>query len=399
MNRCPSSSLLPEPFLRMDEIYLDHAATTPVRPEVMELMLETMRTTPANPSSVHRAGQRARRALEAAREQAAEVLSARPADIIFTSGATEALNQALNGFVRMPGFRRLLVSPLEHKAVLAVVDGLAAAGTPVEFLVPEQGAITTQSLRQVDPGPGDVVVAMLVNNETGALTNIRHLANAAHRKGALLLCDITQGFGVEDVTVDGLQADAIVLSGHKFGGPRGAGLLWRRPGLELSPFILGGEQERGLRAGTSDLPAIAGLALAMKLAAAEQPELHRHLAELQSQFEERIRVISGTSIIGAGQSRSVKHSSVSVEGVDGDLLLMTLDAARVLVSIGSACSAGSLEPSHVLLALGLPAARARATVRFSFGAATRTEDVLEAADRFEQAVSKCRAVELSAAGS
>src|SRR5690625_7365437 len=149
----------------MDEIYLDHAATTPVRPEVMELMLETMRPTPANPSSVHRAGQRARRALEAAREQAAEVLSARPADIIFTSGATEALNQALNGFVRMPGFRRLLVSPLEHKAVLAVVDGLAAAGTPVEFLVPEQGAITTQSLRQVDPGPGDVVVAMLVNNE------------------------------------------------------------------------------------------------------------------------------------------------------------------------------------------------------------------------------------------
>src|SRR5690625_3012865 len=143
LNRCPSSSLLPEPFLRLYEIYLDHDATTPLRSEVMQLMLETRRTTPANPSSVHRAGQRARRAPEAAREQAAEVLSARPADIIFTSGATEALNQALNGFVRLPGFHRLLVSPLEHKAVLAVVERLAAAGTPVEYLVPDDGAITT----------------------------------------------------------------------------------------------------------------------------------------------------------------------------------------------------------------------------------------------------------------
>lgn len=375
----------------MEELYLDHAASTPVLPEVAELMLSAMQTLPANPSSVHRAGQRARRALEGAREQAAAILQAEAAGVTFTSGATEAINQALFGLARAAGFRRLLVSPLEHKAVLAVADALRRTGSEVVLLQPEDGQITPEVLKRAEPGEGDVVACMLVNNETGALSNIRHLANVAHRRGALLFCDATQGFGLEEVTVPALQADALVLSGHKFGGPRGAGLLWIRAGLNVAPFILGGEQERGYRAGTSNLPAIMGLSLAMQLAEADRVRLRTQLQELQAAFEERVLQLPGVSIVAHDQPRSVKQSSISVTGVDGEALLMALDASNVQLSIGSACSAGSLEPSHVLLALGMAEQLARSTVRVSYGRNTTMEQVLEAARRLEVTVRQCRA--------
>lgn len=375
----------------MEELYLDHAASTPVLPEVAELMLSAIKTLPANPSSVHRAGQRARRALEGAREQAAAILQADAAGVTFTSGATEAINQALFGLARADGFRRLLVSPLEHKAVLAVADALRRTGSEVVLLQPEDGQITPEVLKQAEPGAGDVVACMLVNNETGALSNIRHLANVAHRRGALLFCDATQGFGLEEVTVPALQADALVLSGHKFGGPRGAGLLWIRDGLNVAPFILGGEQERGYRAGTSNLPAIMGLSLAMQLADADRVRLRAQLQELQAAFEERVLQLPGVSIVARNQPRSVKQSSVSVSGVDGEALLMALDANNVQLSIGSACSAGSLEPSHVLLALGMAEQLARSTVRVSYGRDTTLEQVLEASRRLELTVRQCRA--------
>ncbi|HLR45620.1 MAG TPA: aminotransferase class V-fold PLP-dependent enzyme, partial [Deinococcales bacterium] len=218
----------------MNEIYLDHAASTPVRPSAAELQLRLQLEQPANPSSVHRAGQRARRVLEAAREQAARALdAASPAEIIFTSGATEALNQLLTGLAARPEFRRFLVSPLEHPAVDVTVRTLKERGVQVEFLEPVNGAITAESLTKAEPGPGDVVVAMLVNNETGVVTGVRHLANVAHRRGALFVCDATQAFGFEPVSVRELHVDAAVFSGHKFGGPRGTGLLWLRDGLDL----------------------------------------------------------------------------------------------------------------------------------------------------------------------
>lgn len=376
----------------MNEIYLDHAASTPVRREVAELQLRVQLEHPANPSSVHRAGQRARRVLEAAREQAALALgAAAPAELIFTSGATEALNQLLFGLAGRPGFRRLLVSPLEHPAVMATARELRARGVAVTELVPEGGAITGNVLAAADTGPGDVVVAMLVNNETGVISPVRHLANVAHRRGALLVSDVTQAVGFEPVSLLELHADAVVLSGHKFGGPRGAGLLWLRDGLELAPYLHGGAQERGRRAGTSDVAAFAGLALALELAVREQPEVHERLRRLRHLFEELAGTVPGVSVVGADLPRCVKHSCLSVGDVDGEGLFMALDATGVQASAGSACSAGSVEPSHVLLALGYSPGRARSTFRFSFGATTTEDDVREAAARFREAVQRSRA--------
>lgn len=374
----------------MTEIYMDHAASTPVRPEVAALMTANMLEHPANPSSVHRAGQRARRALEAAREQAARALGTMPRQIIFNSGATEGINQALLGLASRSAFRRLLVSPLEHKAVVSVSEELRRQGFAVEFLKLIGGAVTGESLKAAELQPGDVVAVMQVNNETGALADIRHLAHVAHRKGALLFCDATQAFGVEEVNVVDLDADALVLSGHKFGGPRGAGILWLRDGLDLPPLLHGGSQELGYRAGTSNLPAVAGLGLAMELAIAERAELAGRLARLQSAFEEKAAALPGVTIIASDQPRSVKHSSVSVADVDGEALLMALDSHGVQVSVGSACSAGSLEASHVLLAMGLDERRAKATLRFSFGRGTTAAEVNEAVERLASAISQCR---------
>lgn len=374
----------------MDEIYLDHAASTPVRPEVAALMIQVMADHPANPSSVHRAGQRARRVLESAREQAAAALGARPRTIIFNSGATEGINHALFSLASRAGFRRLLYSPLEHQAVLSVARELAARGFETVALEPEAGLITPASLRAAGTGPGDVVAVMQVNNETGTINPVRQLANAAHRAGATLFCDATQAFGVEPVDVAELNTDALVISGHKFGGPRGSGLLWLREGLVLAPYLHGGSQELGFRAGTSDVAAAAGLALAMELAASGQEQLHARLAQLQEQFETGLQDIPGVRVTGAGQPRSVKHTSVTVTEADGEALLMALDSLGVQVSVGSACSAGSLAPSHVLLELGLPEADARSTLRFSFGRTTTAEEVAEALQRLALAVERCR---------
>lgn len=375
----------------MTEIYVDHAASTPVRPEVAALLTANMLEHSANPSSVHRAGQRARRALEAAREQAARALGTQPRQIIFNSGATEGINQALLGLAGRPGFTRLLINPLEHQAVISVSEELQRRGFKVEHLELDSGAVTGHSLKAAKLQSGDVVAVMQVNNETGALADIRHLAHVAHRKGALLFCDATQAFGVEEVAVDDLDADALVLSGHKFGGPRGAGVLWLRAGLDLPPLLHGGSQELGYRAGTSNLPAVVGLGLAMELAVAEREKLAGRLAQLQSEFEKLVMAIPGVTVIASEQPRSVKHSSVSVAAVDGEALLMALDSAGVQISVGSACSAGSLEASHVLLAMGLNEQQAKATLRFSFGRGTTMDEVTEAASRLETAISQCRA--------
>lgn len=376
--------------MKNTEIYLDHAASTPMRAEVAELMLGTMTGNYANPSSIHRAGQRARRTLETAREQVAAALGAQPRELVFTSGATEAINQALFGLASRPGFTRLLVSPLEHQAVLAVARELQRQGRHVDMLPLQDGGIGPSSLKQAELEPGDVVAAMLVNNETGALTGVRHLANMAHARGALFFCDATQAVGVEEVDVSELHVDALVLSGHKIGGPKGAGVLWQRAGLEPTPLLLGGEQERGFRAGTSNLPAMAGLGLALELATAERAQLYVHLQKLQASFEQHVTALPGVSIVAADQPRSVKHSSVQVQGVEGETLLMALDTAGVQASIGSACAAGSLEPSHVLLALGYGEAEAKATLRFSYGRDTTLDSVLEAAARLATVISQCR---------
>ena len=376
-------------------VYLDHAATTPVDERVLEAMLPFLREEFGNPSSVHRLGQRARRALEEARERLAAAVGARPRDVVFTSGATEADNQALFGVMgSRPG--GLVVGATEHPAVLTAAKRLAEAGRDVLFLAPRpDGALALEALaaalaEQATRGGTALVALMLVNNETGVLTDAAAVAELAHAHGALYLCDAVQGLGVEPVSLAATGADLLTLSAHKVNGPKGVGALVLREGLELPPLLAGGEQERGHRPGTHNLAAIAGFGVAAELAVAAQPAERERLARLQARFEAEASRLPGVSVNGAGAPRSVKHSNLRIEGAAGETLLMLLDEAGVYASAGSACSAGSLDPSHVLLAMGLSRAQAKASLRFSFGRTTSEAEAIEGVRRLAGAVARSR---------
>ncbi len=345
-----------------------------------------------NPASVHRAGQRARRLVERAREQVAEALGARPRQIHFTSGATEADNQALRGVLE-GGRGGLVTSRLEHAAVLSTARALRDAGTPVAFVATDdQGRVDLDALDAALAGAPDtrLVALMAVNNETGVLTDVGGAAEVAHRHGALLFCDAVQAFGLEALDVRTLGVDLLAVSAHKIFGPKGAGALYVGEGVELRPLLQGGEQERGLRPGTHATPAIVGLGAAAIRAAAERADRHEAVRRARDAFETAATRVPGVAVNGGLAPRSVKHSNLRVDGVDGESLLLALDDLGVEASAGSACSAGSLEPSHVLMAMGLSAAQAKASVRFSFAHTVREADALEAADLFAQAVARCR---------
>lgn len=382
---------------RDGSIYLDHAATTAVDDAVLAVMLPYLRSDFGNPSSVHRLGQSARRGVEAAREAVALTLDVRPRQVVFTSGATEADDQAVfSTLAERPG--GLVVSAVEHAAVIAAARRLAAAGRDVTFVPPEPSGATSLAAwegalaEQAGRGGTALVAGMLVNNETGALADAAAIGALAHRFGALYLCDAVQGYGLEEFTLASLGADLVTVSAHKVYGPKGAGALVMRDGLAVAPMLAGGEQERGHRPGTHAVPAIVGFGAAAALAAAGRAAERARLAELQRAFESVVLALSGVSLNGAGAVRSVKHTNVRVAGADGETLLMLLDEAGVYASAGSACAAGSVEPSHVLLAMGLDRGEAKASVRFSFGRAVGLEDVLEAARRLETAVERARAV-------
>lgn len=382
---------------RDGSIYLDHAATTAVDDAVLAAMLPYLRSDFGNPSSVHRLGQSARRGVEAAREAVARTLDVKPRQVVFTSGATEADDQAVfSTLAERPG--GLVVSAVEHAAVIAAARRLAAAGRDVTFVPPEPSGATSLAAwegalaEQAGRGGTALVAGMLVNNETGALADAAAIGALAHRFGALYLCDAVQGYGLEEFTLASLGADLVTVSAHKVYGPKGAGALVMRDGLAVAPMLAGGEQERGHRPGTHAVPAIVGFGAAAALAAAGRTAERARLAELQRAFESVVLALPGVSLNGADAERSVKHTNVRVAGADGETLLMLLDEAGVYASAGSACAAGSVEPSHVLLAMGLDRGEAKASVRFSFGRAVGLEDVLEAARRLEAAVERARAV-------
>jgi cysteine desulfurase len=375
------------------DIYLDHAASTPIHPDVLQVLTKASADLYGNASSIHTPGRRSRRSVEEAREAVAHAINGSPRELIFTSGATEADNLAVRGLLAQTG-GGLVTSPLEHSAVRATAQALEASGTPVTYLTPlPSGEVDLSGLGDaVRSSSAGLVALMLVNNETGIRTPIEEIAETVHEAGALLFCDAVQAFGFERLDVAALGVDALALSAHKAYGPKGVGALWLREGVALSRITHGGEQERGLRPGTHDSAAIAAFGATARLAA-ERAETHgAAVRELRDLFEQSIVDVGGLTINGAGAERGPKHSSVSVEGVEGEALLMSLDAAGVYVSAGSACSAGSIEPSHVLTAMGLPARRAKATIRFSFGDAVTREKALAAAELFATAVGRCRAV-------
>jgi cysteine desulfurase len=376
-------------------IYLDHAATTPLS-DASRVAMEPWWAdgVAANASSVHRAGQRARAAVESAREQLAAAIGAAPAELVFTSGATEADALAIVGTLEAaPPDAPLVVSAAEHAAVVQVAAREERRGRPVVRLAPgSEGAPAPDRLERVLGGldrSAALVAVMHTNNETGVLADVPGLADVAHAHGAALLCDAVQAFGYAELDVRTMGADLVALSSHKIGGPQGVGALWIRGGHELVPQAVGGAQERGRRAGTQPVALVVGFGAAAEEAGRDVRDRAERTARLRDRLEARMLALPGVHRNGSGP-RGPKHLNVRVEGVDGEALLIALDAAGVEASAGSACSAGSLEPSHVLTAMGLSRDQARASLRFSLAPSVSASQIDTAAERFAATLERLR---------
>jgi cysteine desulfurase len=362
-------------------VYADHAATTPVRDEVAAAMWPHLGAGGFNPSSLHAEGRAARAAVDDARAVVAGILGAKPREIVFTAGGSEADNLAILGVARAagpaPGRPHVVTGATEHHAVLEACRRLGEDGYEVTVLpVDGDGLIPAESFANALRPRTVLASLMLANNELGTLHPIALLAGIARRRGVVFHTDAVQAPGRLALDVDELGVDALSLSAHKFYGPKGVGALYVRSGTALAPQILGGSQEGGLRAGTENVAGIVGFARALELASRELPEEARRLASLRDRFEAGVlAAVPGVAVNAAGAARLPNLSSLAFAGVSASDLLVHLDLAGVAVSAGSACSAGSTTPSHVLTALGLPTWAARGTIRFSFGKLTSEQDV------------------------
>lgn len=370
----------------MAYLYLDHAATTPLDEDVLQVLLEASKRYPGNPSSLHRWGRSARVALEQARESISTLLGVEPAEILFTSGGSEADNAALRGVLR-PG-DHVITSLAEHEALLKTVDALEAEGVRVTRLRPEvTGTLPPERLAEaLAAHPAKLVSLMWVNNETGAVNDIRALCSVAHEHGALFHTDAVQAPGLMPLLPALTDVDMASFSGHKFHAPKGTGFLLLRNGVPFSPVITGGSQERGRRAGTESVPALLAMAHAFVQAVTHQPEVSERLTALREYLRERAIAQLGrlacinTPEQAAPHILNLSFPPVNGTPIDGETLLLGMDLEGVAVSGGSACTSGALTPSHVLLAMGQPRATASAAVRFSMGKRTTYDEVDRAFD-------------------
>jgi cysteine desulfurase len=386
----------------MRRVYLDHAATTPLAPEVLEEMTPHLTEHYGNASSVHQLGRRARVTLEDARERVADCLGAEPSEIVFTSGGTESDNLALKGVLAAESQKGhpagLVTSAAEHEAVLRPAERLDENGHPVTILSPgEHGAVTPEQVAAAIDDQTALVSLMHANNEIGVETDIAGVAEVCHRHDVLLHCDAVQTTGLYDFEVDALGVDLLSISGHKFYGPKGVGALFVRGGVDLGPLVEGGSQERERRGGTENVPGVVGLATALERARAAAEERRSRLARLQRRLVEGLADAVpcayrlNTPVDDAPVAPHIVNVAFPPNGtepIDGEMLILNLDMAGVLVSAGSACTSGALEPSHVLTALGLERDTASAAVRFSLGAATTAEDVDYALEKLRETLDR-----------
>lgn len=362
-------------------VYLDHNATTPLDPRVLEAMLPWLAGRHGNPSSIHRLGRAAREAVEAARERVAALLGVRPAELVFTASGTEANNAVVFGIAEAAGHRgRIVLSPLEHPSVRKAAERAAERGMAIDRVEPgPDGVVAADDVVAALADDTRLVCLMLASNELGTLQPVAEVAATCRERGVPLLCDAVQAVGKVPVDAAALGGDFVVLGGHKFHGPLGAAALWTRPGgVELPALLVGGSQERRRRASTPNVPAVVGLGAAAELAAAELPERARRLAALRDRFEAGLAAIGGVTVHGATAARLPNTSHVAFDGVEGEALMIRLDLAGFAVSTGSACSSGTVEPSRALLAMGVPSEEALGSLRVSFGI---TNDEAEV-DRF-----------------
>ncbi|MEU2899032.1 cysteine desulfurase family protein [Streptomyces sp. NPDC001273] len=387
--------------------YLDHAATTPMLPEAVEALTAHLGVT-GNASSLHAAGRRARRTVEEAREALAEALGARPSEIVFTSGGTEADNLAVKGLYWSrrdadPARTRVLASPVEHHAVLDAVHWLGEhEGATVEYLpVDSHGRVHPDTLRQaIARNPGDVALAtvMWANNEIGTILPVRELAEAAAEFGVPLHSDAVQAFGQTPVDFATSGLAAMTVSGHKIGGPYGIGALVLGREHTPVPVLHGGGQERHVRSGTLDVPAVASFAVAGRLAAERREWFAREIGRLRDDLVAAVREAVPDAVLGgdpAPGGRLPANAHFTFPGCEGDSLLLLLDAQGIECSTGSACTAGVAQPSHVLLATGVDPDLARGTLRFSLGHTSTEADVEALAKAIGPAVERARAAGLS----
>jgi cysteine desulfurase len=360
--------------------YLDHNATTPVAPEVADRMDRAVRDLWGNASSVHHFGQQAKAGVDDARGHVAALLGAESSEIVFTAGGTESDNFALRGAAEAlepSGRRHLIASAIEHEAVLNTLKALARRGWRVTLLpVDQSGIVDPAALREVITDDTAVVSVMHANNEIGTVQPIAALAAIAREHGALMHTDAVQTAGKIPIDVKVLGVDLLSISAHKFYGPKGTGALWLRKRVRLMPYVTGGRQERNRRAGTENVPGIVGLGAAAQLAAAKLDVEGERTRALRDHLEDGLlKGVPGAERNGAAEPRVPNTTNISFERIESESLLIGLDLEGIAVSSGSACSSGTLEPSHVLKAMGLPHSRTLSSIRFSLGAGNTEEDV------------------------
>jgi cysteine desulfurase len=378
----------------MKRIYFDHNATTPLAPEVLAAMLPYLTEEFGNASSIHAFGQNAREAVEEARTQVAALLGARAADIMFTSGGTESNNHAILGAVAAaPGnAKHIITSAIEHVAVLDVCKALAKSGVDLTILpVDRNGLVNPEDVRRAIRPETVLITVMIANNETGTIEPIEAIGKIAAEKGIVFHADAVQAAGKIPIDVEKLGADLLSISAHKFNGPKGVGALYIRKGTPLVPLLYGGHSERDRRPGTEDVAAIAGMGKAAELARTGMQEESERIRRLRDRLE--LGLLEGVTpswVNGAQAPRVPNTSNMTFPFIEGEAMVIALDLKGIACSTGAACSSGAVEPSHVLIALGLAPEDARATLRLSLGHQTTEEEIEFALETIPAAIERLR---------
>lgn len=375
-------------------IYLDYAASAPIRPEARQAMLPFLDGCFGNPSSIHRFGREARAALEDARARLARVIGAQPAEIVFTRAGTEADDLAILGRARTLRGAPVAVTAIEHKAVLASAHAAEEEGAPLIVLpVDGDGVVRMDGVDAALARRPAVVSVMWANNEVGTLQPVREIGERCRAAGVVFHSDAVQALGKVPVRVDDVAVDLLAFSAHKLGGPKGIGALYVRRGTRLKPLLFGGGQERGLRPGTEDVAGAAGFAAAAESAEAERETAMARIGALRDRLEAGLgERVPGLVANAAGAARLPTVGNVSVPGADPEALLMSLDLEGIAASSGSACSSGAVEPSHVLTAMGIPPGLAGPSVRFSLGWGTTDAEIDRVLGVFPALVERIRTV-------
>ena len=376
-------------------VYLDNNATSPMDPKVLESMRPFFLKQFGNASSIHALGQDARAAVEIARSEVAKLLGARPREVVFTSGGTEADNSAILGVARRFWNKpaHIVTSGLEHPAVLRTCDALRGWGFDVTFLPGSpEGLVSVEDVESALKNETVLISIMYVNNEVGTIQPIEQIGQLANRHDVLFHTDAVQAVGKIDVNVKKLGIDLLSLSGHKFHGPKGVGVLFIRDSVNLEPFLLGGSHERRRRAGTENVPGIVGLGEACRLARDRLSEMDR-VKLLRDRLEKGLLgQIEGAKVNGNTDQRSPHTTNISFSGLEGEALLIALDFKGISVSTGAACSSGSLEPSHVLQSMRMSKDRIRGAIRFSLSRMTNDEEIDYALQVIPETVDRMRQV-------